>query len=922
MSPTLQPQSEESARLEVNLAFAALEKGDREAARSHFHTAVTRLIDTGHSESSSLLITATLELSKLNFIGGKGFIEAIPFLQASLKTAQFLGDLRSMAMIKLHLGRHYFFAGKRKKATAFFQEGKDEVEGLGDDDIRDSAAELIGFYYYLQGRFAEALAYFEVAVERLETTRGVLVPSLSAPVWLGYCAAYLGQFNRAIGTLDYYRRILRERGDRTLAAVTQALLGIILLEIRKNSEAVTHLKGAIDEAEKTGNVMALYFATGGMALYYFIDGNMEACRRCAADTLQIGQDAGMFRQYITPNFLEIGSAFIRAGESFLPGKDDLIEIDRILNGPNVHLKGVLLRLVAEYRLSLDDSFDPEKDFLASKQYLKESGDPIQLAKTRFALTRSYLKQEDFINARVEARKAWKELAGYEETFFPKDLLYLLATEPGVEPALETKEEVLLRFIDIITELMPVPSPHRLLTRLVQSTNRFFGAERGALFWFSDTTKKPPMVRAACNLTETDAFSEGFRSNLALIFDAYRENRPILIHGAHKSQEPYKEKAILCLPFQIQDRTRGVLYHDNAYVTDRFSSLDQIQLRRLIYALSSYIEHVCGLSRGVEKFSSETTVSRGTARAADIIGESDKIKAILSKIAQVAPVDSNILILGETGVGKELIARRIHEKSNRREGPMVVVDPTAIPESLVESELFGHEKGAFTGADSRKKGLLELAHKGTLFIDEVGDIPKQVQVKLLRVLQEKTTMRVGGIKSILTDFRLVCATNRDLAEEVAAGRFREDLYYRLNVIPVKVPALRERKEDIIPLAVYFLKRYAIRHNRPVPTMSPEVETKLLTYHWPGNVRELENMIERGMLLSKGEVLELDLPSSDSHHTADPFFDLPTLDEVQRRYIQHVLEKTGGRVGGPGGSAEILGLKRTTLYSKMKRLDIRS
>ncbi|MFZ5564600.1 MAG: sigma 54-interacting transcriptional regulator [Thermodesulfobacteriota bacterium] len=914
--------SEEAARLEVDLARTALEKADREAARTHFHNAVARLAAGDRSETSGVLVAATLELSSLNFILGKGFGETIPFLQAALKAADHLGDLRSRAMIKLHLGRHYYFSNQRSKAIPFFQQGKAEVEALGDEDIREGAAEFVGLYYHLQGMFTEAIAYFEAAVERFETTRGLLVPNPSAPMWLGYCAAYLGQFHRAIGTLDYYRRMLLERGDRALAATTRAVLGIVLLELKKNKEAVIHLSGAISEGEKTGNDLALYFARGGMAYYHFTEGRLEEANRYITHAITEGTAAGLVRQYATPIFLEMGFELYKAGKPIFSETEMQREVMRIMREPNIHLKGVLLRLMAEQRLFLGAEPEAvEKDLEASEEYLKRSGTPVQLAKTRFILMRICLKRDDPAGARRQARQAWKELAGYGDIFFPDDLRHLLAEDAAPEPAPEAKEEFLLRFIDIISELMPGPAPDRMLARLVQATNRYFGAERGALFWFSDSPKKPPVLRAACNLTETEVFSNGFRSNLALVFDAWRQDRPILVGRSDRPDFPYREKAILCLPFQTEGRPRGVLYHDNAYVTDCFNFLDQAQLNRLMHTLGSYIEHACGPSRGMEKAPPPAAVSSIATGSAEIVGESSQIRTVLNQVSQVAPTDSTVLILGETGVGKELVARRIHEQSRRCDMPLIVVDPTAIPEGLVESELFGYEKGAFTGADRQKKGLLELAHQGTLFIDEVGEIPKSIQVKLLRALQEKTIQRLGGTKPIFTDFRLIAATNRDLAGEVAAGRFREDLYYRLNVIPIVVPPLRERRQDIVLLAACFLRRHSLRHNRPGMVLTPEVQDRLRAYRWPGNVRELENMIERGVLLSAGENLELDLPAGPARSGADPFADLPTIDELQRRYIQHVLEKTGGKIAGVNGAAKILGMKRTSLYNRMKRLDMR-
>ena len=261
------------------------------------------------------------------------------------------------------------------------------------------------------------------------------------------------------------------------------------------------------------------------------------------------------------------------------------------------------------------------------------------------------------------------------------------------------------------------------------------------------------------------------------------------------------------------------------------------------------------------------------------------------------------------------------RSPRRESPFVIVDPTTIPETLVESELFGHEKGAFTGADRQKPGRLELAKGGTLFIDEVAEIPKSVQAKLLRALQEKTMVRVGGTSTLRSDFRLVAATNRDLAGEVAAGRFREDLYYRINVVPMAIPPLRERKEDIPLLARYLLAKYVSRYGRPEIELTKKDEAKLMGYDWPGNVRELENVVERTVLLSMGEGLEFRMPAEEMNISGNPFSDYPTLDEIQRRYIQQVLEKTGGKIGGPGGAAEILGMKRTTLNDRMRKLGLR-
>jgi formate hydrogenlyase transcriptional activator len=251
--------------------------------------------------------------------------------------------------------------------------------------------------------------------------------------------------------------------------------------------------------------------------------------------------------------------------------------------------------------------------------------------------------------------------------------------------------------------------------------------------------------------------------------------------------------------------------------------------------------------------------------------------------------------------------------------LVVVDPTTIPENLFESELFGHEKGAFTGAHQQKIGKLELSHQGTLFIDEVGEIPLALQAKFLRVLQEKRFTRVGGTKEISSDFRLVTATNRDLSGEVRAGRFREDLYYRINVMDITIPPLRERPGDAVLLAEHFLAVFTRKYDRPDLVLDDITRTALHDYHWPGNVRELRNVIERSVLMSGHGRLEMNLPRQKGNES-DPFHDLPKMDDLQRQYIQYVLDRTGGRISGPAGAAEILGLKRTTLHSRMERLGL--
>jgi formate hydrogenlyase transcriptional activator len=307
---------------------------------------------------------------------------------------------------------------------------------------------------------------------------------------------------------------------------------------------------------------------------------------------------------------------------------------------------------------------------------------------------------------------------------------------------------------------------------------------------------------------------------------------------------------------------------------------------------------------------------------DMVGEGPAFQSVLNGVQTVAPSDATVLILGETGTGKELVARAIHESSQRSKGSFVKVNCAAIPASLLESELFGHEKGAFTGAAGQRIGRFELAHQGTLFLDEIGEMPLELQPKLLRAIQDREFERVGGNRTIRSDIRLVAATNRDLKAMMEENRFRADLYYRLHVFPINVPPLRERPEDIPLLTRFFVQKYASRMNRGIERIPTAVMEALARYHWPGNIRELQNVIERSVLLTTGSALSLAMPEviGKQQPPTSPASGPEWSEAAERDAIIRALQQAHGIVGGPNGAAARLGLKRTTLYSRMQKLNI--
>jgi formate hydrogenlyase transcriptional activator len=387
------------------------------------------------------------------------------------------------------------------------------------------------------------------------------------------------------------------------------------------------------------------------------------------------------------------------------------------------------------------------------------------------------------------------------------------------------------------------------------------------------------------------------------------------------------------PLISHDRVLGTLAVGNL-VEDSFTEEDAELLTQIANQFAIAVENALAF-REIEALKNKLTEEKlyleeeiQSANSFEkIIGQSAALTRILKQVETVAPTDSTVLIQGETGTGKELIARAIHNLSDRRERTMVKLNCSAIPTGLLESELFGHEKGAFTGAIAQRVGRFELAHKGTLFLDEVGDIPLELQPKLLRVLQEQEFERLGSTRTTRVDVRLVAATNCDLAQMVAEKKFRSDLYYRLNVFPVHIPSLRERPEDIQLLVRFFAQKFARRMKKRIESIPAEAVAALSSYSWPGNVRELENLIERAVILSKGSELEIPLseikpsrpPEPAQSRAIEPAQD-STLEAAEREHILRVLTETNWVVGGPTGAAARLGMKRTTLQSRMRKLNI--
>jgi transcriptional regulator with GAF, ATPase, and Fis domain len=937
--------------IEIELAQKALKENDNATAFNFFKSVVNRLYPiSGDSHDKQHFISAVIELSKIWKVSGKTYYELTLYLKRALDISKSIGDKRSLAILNLILSGSLDLAGDRNRAWEAFSAGYKIVEELGDDDIRSRTAPALGRYFAYQGLIKDAVPHFEriFNTSQLDKDDIAAMDILSSPYPYGIYLAYLGEFHLAVGNLLYCSQKAKEQVEKGEEAIAKTILAIVLLMVKQIKPAAVLLESALKEAKKSDNTLLLYFTQGHIAYRYFLEGRIEKARKQLAEIIGFGEKRGVVRYINSPHIIEMLFEFEQSGYPPLPQISYKEEIRKVLEGINVHLQGVGHRLEA-IAASIDNKpvSRIEDSLMQSKTCLEKAGDRVQLAKTLLEEARMKLGRKNKEESLNLIHKAYHYLEDYATIFFPEDLKPLLKLEKTRPSAndlmLNDNNKKLFNAYDSISLSENVADVHYNLLKNICSIIK---AERAALFQLDINAKTiKPFSTARYNITQSEVDSNRFSDSIKLVKQAY-ESKNISINRPHDPsvvKNHFPVRAMCCIPVITDDEVSRVLYLDNIFLEDKYDLADGYLITKLVNQAEFRIRRILKL----EKFKDERDILiSGKTYQTDNIKDSellfqnpDMVKTI-SQADKVAATDSTILISGETGTGKDLLARRIHRKSSRRDGPFVVVDLTGIPENLLESELFGYEKGAFTGADRRKKGRLELAHNGTLFLDEIGEIPFSFQVKLLRVLQEKKFMRVGGTNVLHSDFRLITATNRNLEQEARSGQFRQDLFFRLNVMPIVLPPLRTRGNDILLLARHFLDRFAIKYGRHKISLTKTDETWLSSYSWPGNVRELENVLERAVILSADGALNFPaltnsiqgaIETADFSHTnLDksenktylPIDDSPSIDEVQRRYIKWVLKKTGGKISGPGGATEILKLKRSTLYSRMDRLGMRS
>ena len=895
------------------------------------------------NEFDKLRVNAALTFSDLCHRKRRYHDEILNNLQIGMSAALRLGDQRHVALCHLHMGRAYGMTHVTQKAVESFTIGLELVEKFGDKDIMMRTADFSGHFHFLKGFYKEAVAYCEVALQRTHVGNDH-VPEFLTPVILALSSALMGQFNRAIGVMDsFWRRSVLE-DDSSLSAYYRAFLGQILVMTGKTDEGAFHLHAAEKEAQNNTDTYTIIWVRRCLAYYYYLRNDYRESYMQMAAVLALARDFGLPRPfYAAPWVLEILYSFHKEGFPPLSDYDFSQEISAALDGPNALLRGCALRLIAlEKKVTQNDEDDEddeddlnpiENSLLESELELIRSGAAIELAKTRAELALTMLKKGNQTDAGHYALKAWEGWSAIGHDSFPRNLKVLI-NKGDVEsrPLSRQKNNYLTKFLETIDKIPPSSDLDDMLSHLVNAACQFFEAERGGLFINTGESKTLGFsLRCGNNLTPEQVKRTDFRTDLLSISRAFETNASLImiVPQQRGNATARQTSSILCFPFKIIKQEQGVMYFSKSYLDGAFDFINKEEIGHIAQSLSNYVARMFAYCRQLE-FQSRvalTDMSVGVPSEVEVLqGFGEPFQNLMDRAEMVAKSDAPVLILGETGVGKEVLSKHIHIMSGRNRGPFVPINPSCIPEGLVDSELFGHEKGAFTGADHEKQGRMELAHMGTFFIDEIGEIPNFIQVKLLRALEEKALIRVGGKLRRDVNFRLITATNRDLIKEVEKGNFRQDLYYRLCVVTLLIPPLRERGDDVVKLAEEFLSHYNRKYQRPQRKLTLADKTRLMAYTWPGNVRELKNVIEQSVILSGKGKLELTIPKAPNvgvtgnSLTDEYIYGRPTLEDLERKYIVSILRETDGVIGGDYGAAKILGLKRTTLYKRMKKLGI--
>ncbi len=889
-------------------------------ALQYFEKAINSLENISGGSSARLFIETAIQFSKIS-MGTRNAGLVNSYLLKAIERAKIQGDQGYHGLLKMHLAKNEWLRSNFKTALELFDEGWAMTKEADSPFIQRSAFIFSMFFHYWQGRYKDAVESYEKEAPQIENLPKEEFP-LMARLTIGFCYCHCGQVSQGLGMLDSIHSQCLKTDNIGMAGHASSTIAWALCEIGLFSEADKYCDRALDETTRGQNNFG---KVGALACRGYIDHKMGDNKRAQAslrEFLKLSQHTQIhFRNLAI--IMELCWAMEQGLLPRIQGMSLEKEIDEAFDSQNVCMCGLGYRYKALLQKKHGaSSQEVVKNLNQAIALLEISGHQIELAKTRLHLAVEYLHNGEEDRAKALASPSAKRLYSLNESLIPDGLRSLLGD-------IHSRDNLLDEILKLGQEMVTIRDNREVAIKIISVANSVTGAERGAIFLMDGETGRLKL-RAAKNLTWESLENPCFAQSMELIEKTFQTGKGNFLEleankqGAACSQETIR--SCICAPMCLRDQVIGVLYHDNRLFESAFKEDDLDILGYFAAQAAIAMDNAKAYESLREMYQKQVEEKQyfeeqhlESLHFEEIVGKTPAIRKVFAHIDSVSKTDATVLILGETGVGKELVARAIHHNSSRREGPFIRVNCSSLSEYLISSELFGHEKGAFTGAIQRRIGRFELADRGTIFLDEIGDMPLNSQVQLLRVLQSKEFERVGGHETIRSDFRLMAATNRDLPKLVEAGRFREDLFYRLSVFPIQVPPLRERLEDIPLLALHFLQLHAKRLNKRVEKIPNAEMQKLMDYTWPGNVRELENIVERGVILSTGPLYRVPTTSLTRNTFANVRSNM-SLDENERSHILSVLELTNGKVRGDDGAAAILDIHPNTLYSRMKKLGI--
>ena len=899
-----------------------------------------------------LLVKAVLKLSRLEFMRGVSPLNTLQLQREARDMVTQSNITADDALLFLYAGMGEHFTGDAEVGSNLRAKGVKYLKEFNYAELEADAIPIMTWHYYLMGDFQRVIGYYEsylIAIENREDAE--IISFAYLPVLFSYF--FTGEYSRALALAEHIYKTAVERKDNLAANLMYSIIGRTHIYMRDLENAESILYNAYAEARELNYGWGLYYALFGICFYQFRKANWSASREAMYLASEAAKKHGFIQINASPFLLDVMKMIDDKNLEPVDGFDYMTKLNEYLLSDNIHLAGVANRHVALLRKEEGAANNIVIPYLQkSISLLEKSGNLSELAISYSELALIYNEMQNETEAGKYSNRAWKLLKTSEKADFPNQLMRLVDVEQYAVSLSTRLETNWLELRHIINE-------ERLTTRLVTSMCRILGAECGALATVSSGNIE---IKIAQNMDKIRRRSMQQQKAEGIIAQVIRTKNLFINHDDNQNRKNNVQpggdripRFCLCIPFLKNETVIAALYVESYYSREPFSGNDQELLVDFARKMSDPLYTVLNYDLS----NSEVTFVEEESEFAEKLNkqkrfchsQDEEVSFIMQQISKVAKTNIPVLITGETGVGKEVFARSVYEQSDYKK-TFIKVNCGAIPESLIESELFGYEKGSFTGAGQRKKGYFELAEGGTIFLDEVGELSLIAQVKLLRVLQEHELMRVGGTESVKVDFRLVAATNKDLIKEVEAGRFRKDLYYRLNVVQLQIPPLRSRKKDIPNLANFFIEKYCSELGKPICSLEPATLVAMLNYPWPGNVRELENTVQKAVLFAEnnivrinfeemGDLQNLELREHSRYEQPDPEnpvqidekkkadnislhdnYELITLEEMERRYIQQVLDCCDGKLSGKGGAAEVLGLKRTTLISKMNKLGMRN